>query len=84
MVRAQNTSVGEGLYFKCPDVWMGKPVARDCDLLTQQLPQFEGSPSELTDRRMFVEPQYLDPPFAKLDNLFDLEIEQIPKVYRAR
>ena len=84
MVIAQNDSIGEGLYFKCPQVWFGKPNPKDCAVALEQFPDFQkGSiTARARDRRMFVEPQFLEPPFRRLENPFQTSMEQLPKIYR--
>ena len=83
-VFAQNLS-DHSLYFKCDGDSFGRLTQRDCNLVLNQLPDIKQGPAATQrqrEKRMFVEPQYLEPPFAAVDNEYESEIEQLPKLYR--
>ena len=68
----------------CDTKTMGLPPDLDCSLaLTTIKGAKKGDEEAIKARRMFIEPQFLSPPFSKVAlNPFDNEIVQIPKIWR--
>lgn len=61
----------------------GKPFSNDCFVLYDQLPGEKLSPGiDKNEPRSFVEPKFLDPPFAPVPNPFNSQMVQLPKIWR--
>jgi hypothetical protein len=72
--------------FKCSAQIYGRPALPDCASVLLAMP--EGSsriPSEkLLVLRPFVEPQFLSPPFDRVENKLNAPMEQLPKFWKYR
>ena len=62
----------------------GRPGLEDCASTFLALP--DAKESRRTEKlglvRKFVEPQFLDPPFSRVENNLGSEMEQLPKFWR--
>lgn len=67
----------------CDAVTYGTPVAKDCFDLVLQLPGGATSPDIDVDAlRIFVEPKFLQPSFAPVQDPFSTEMVQLPKIWK--
>ena len=70
-------------HFQCIAGLYGKPAAKDCFELYEQLPGNALSPHVKVDvPRSFVEPKFLQPRFCPVPNPFATEMVQLPKIWR--
>lgn len=86
-----NTCVGRALnqssvgtdFYKCESNLYGRPNIQHCKTTLNALPGIEpGIPTpKFTQTRKFVEPQFLDPPYKRVEQEYDGEIEQLPKIW---
>ncbi|KAG7006747.1 hypothetical protein G7Y79_00013g035190 [Physcia stellaris] len=76
-------SVQAGSY-RCDAQWMGRPKLRDCRTLFSQLPfATTHGDGQLDATRLFIEPQFLTPPFSPVENPFPVNsMVQLPKIWR--
>lgn len=67
----------------CNPVMFGIPVFNDCVDALQSIRSARPPPASwTTDSRLFVEPQFLNPPFALVSpNPFNNDIVQLPKIW---
>lgn len=70
--------------FKCSAQIYGRPALGDCANALLAMPEGASrTPSEkLMTLRPFVEPQFLDPPFDRVENDLRAPMEQLPKFWR--
>ena len=69
--------------WKCDHRAYGRPHLDHCASTLASMPDaLSKSPTELSAYRKFVEPQYLEPPFAPCHNELDARMEQLPKFWR--
>ena len=67
----------------CDAVTYGTPLAKDCFDLVLQLPGGNTSPTIDVDAlRSFVEPKFLRPEFAPVNDPFKTEMVQLPKLWK--
>ena len=67
----------------CNAIVYGKPEINDCFTLYNQLPGETLSPDIDKDApRSFVEPKFLEPPFANVPNPYTSQMVQLPKLWR--
>ena len=68
----------------CDGRILGRPLVDDCAYALSSIEGAKGGSTLSTvERRLFIEPQYLGPPFHKISpNPFDNTIVQIPKIWR--
>ena len=67
----------------CDVVTYGTPDAKDCFDLLQQLPGGFTSPEiDVHALRSFIEPKFLRPAFAPIQNTLNTEMVQLPKIWK--
>ena len=67
----------------CNSKAFGNPLRRDCGCINTLMKGFPLHPRpEDLNSRLFVEPQYTDPPFSDVPNPYDVDIVQVPKIWR--
>ena len=86
-----NTCVGRALnqssvgtdFYKCESSLYGRPNFQHCKTTLKGLPGIgPGVPTpKFMQTRKFVEPQFLDPPYSRVEQDFEGEIEQLPKIW---
>ena len=86
-----NTILGQALnqtnepsFYKCDRSLYGGPTIEQCASVLNAMPGI-GSQKvtpKLEQTRKFVEPQFLDPPYRALRQVYEGEIEQLPKIWR--
>ena len=67
----------------CDATLYGQPSRDDCEATLDLIPEAEhrGSPAA-RERHLFVEPQYLRPPFSTVQTPYENKIIQVPKIWR--
>ena len=74
---------GLALHWACRDVWFGKPAEEDALKAIKQFPDYGLRTNRRMSQHLFVQPQYLDPPFSPVTNRHTEDMVQLPKIWRS-